>query len=226
MSSPNNFKYRSLLVTLLIAALICGCGKDEGATSQGEGDRAGPQPPALGGSAVEPQGEEGDAPNHPAVGEWERSYEWDRKQIAKRHHELALAELPAYVKEVRGVGGKPKDGGIYGDWAFVVPQDHIADFESYLGSLGVPEEFMRTNSPYRVASRESGWAPPNPQATILEFERSQQISMNAVIRGLGFERDTSWLFVFDNPNFRNSTLHIIFDFASGSVHVTEKCIDW
>ena len=58
----------------------------------------------------------------PRIAEWEKPYEWNREQIKRHHAKLVLAELPEYIGEVWGCGGKDPEGGILSNWAFVVPQ--------------------------------------------------------------------------------------------------------
>ena len=157
--------------------------------------------------------------------EWERPFQWDAQQIEKRHVELAMAPLPDYVSKVRGAGGKSKEGDILSDWAFVVPDEHISDFQDYLKELGVPEEYLTADSPFRVSDREN-WTAPQPPADRLNFLMAETCPGEGTLMGLDFVAGQSRSYRFENPNLESSELRIYFDAITGNTYVQERYIGW
>jgi hypothetical protein len=157
------------------------------------------------------------------IAEWEKPYEWTREQIKRHHAKLALAELPEYIGEVWGCGGFDHESGRLSDWAFVVPQDKIPDFLGYLQKLGVPEEYLEKDSPFRYSEREN-WTPPQPPVTKLRFLCTQVFKGSGISRGLEFKAGSSRQYAFENLNFARSELRMYFDSVTGHAYVREKCI--
>ncbi|MGB3117906.1 MAG: hypothetical protein WBE58_03725 [Verrucomicrobiales bacterium] len=210
---------KNLLKLTLITSLfaLAGCGKEE-------------QQPAK-----KPQAEVSNKPAQEMVSEWGTGdhpsqsvgpkYRWNKEKILERHSELAMAPLPSYIEEVWGAGGMPKDSDVLSDWAFVVPEERIGDFQDYLSELGVPEEYMEGDSPYRVSEREN-WVRPNPPAERLNFLMAETLPGGGQRRGLDFGAGQTRFYRFENPNLERSELHIRFDPVTGNTHVEERYIGW
>ncbi|HRX55797.1 MAG TPA: hypothetical protein P5016_14880, partial [Verrucomicrobiales bacterium] len=141
-----------LKLTLVLSLLaLAGCGKEEQKSPEQPQAETSKRP-------VQESPPDWTGDDHPSQSVGSK-YRWDQEQILKRHEELAMKPLPAYINEVWGAGGMPKEGDVLSDWAFVVPKDRIGDFEDYLRNLGVPEEFMTGDSPYRSGKQENWKAP-------------------------------------------------------------------
>jgi hypothetical protein len=156
----------------------------------------------------------------PRIAEWEKPYEWNPEQIKSHHAKLVLAELPEYIGEVWGCGGFDRESGRLSDWAFAVPKDKIPDFLGYLRNLGVPEEFLHKDSPFRYSEREN-WIRPEPPVTELRYLTTQTQVLDGVIRGLEFKGGSARVYAFENLNFSSSELRIRFDPLSGHAYVEE-----
>ncbi|MGB3118997.1 MAG: hypothetical protein WBE58_09260 [Verrucomicrobiales bacterium] len=155
-----------------------------------------------------------------------KKYRLDSEEIHKRHQVLALKPLPDYIERMWGLAAPGPDSGIKtGDWAFVVPENRITDFQDYLRGLGVPEEYMGDkDAPYRHSEREN-WIPPDAPVDSLTFLTARSVGRNLELRGLKFFERQSRIYCFENPNLAQSELRIWFDPVTGNSFVQEVYID-
>jgi hypothetical protein len=201
----------SNLVILLTLTCLTSCNKENPKPTG---------PHSSGGKVVAATNSQAGIARVARIAEWEKPYEWTQEQIKRHHTKLVLAELPEYIGEVWGCGGKDPESGILSNWAFVVPQEKIPDFLDYLRNLGVPEEYMKKDSPFRYSEREN-WIRPDPPVTKLRYLTTQTQVLDGVIRGLEFKGGSARVHAFENLNFSSSELRIRFDPLSGHACVEE-----
>lgn len=205
----------SSVLLLLALAFFTGCRKEPQKSTQ---------PQSAGAEKASGPASETGLKRPQRIAKWEKPYEWNREQIKQHHAKLVLAELPEYIGEVWGCGGKPSEGGILSSWAFVVPQDKIPDFLAYLREMGVPEEYMNKDSPFRSSKREN-WIRPDPPVAKLRFLRAEFFKGDGSYRGLDFKASRSRVYAFENLNFARSELWIYFDAVSGNTCFWEDYIE-
>jgi hypothetical protein len=68
-------------------------------------DRSSPK--STGAEAGAAQKSQVDSTRSARIAEWEKPYEWTQEKIKRHHAKLVRAELPAYIVEVWGRGGRP-----------------------------------------------------------------------------------------------------------------------
>jgi len=129
----------SLAVPVLVAAIILfiRCEKSDGESE-----------------SPEPEHEETVVTESPADEAWRNSEPYQKlserlkskaispARVREEHEKRFLQPIPNYVQDLRGIMGKFQSSGAYPAYVFVVPIDHIADFDEYLVELGVPREYL------------------------------------------------------------------------------------
>ena len=151
--------------------------------------------------------------------------ECSHQEIALRHKRLVLRELPAYVTELRGVGAKKETGGTSAAWFFVVPRQHLPEFEKYLLELGIPNEALREEKrisfppPYDDEHHDPPSAVP---ATRLLFGTSLKANGEGEILGMDFGKSSETMTYYPlNPNLEWVTPRITVGWKSGNVQFLE-----
>ena len=151
--------------------------------------------------------------------------EWSHQEIALRHKRLVLQELPDYVTELRGVGKKIETGGTSAGWYFVLPPEHLPDFEQYLVELGVPIDALHEEkqSSFPPPYDDEAFDPPSVvPATKLLFGTSRKARGEGKLQGMPFGKSSdSMTYYLCNPNLEWVSPRIKVGWKTGNVQFCE-----
>jgi hypothetical protein len=147
------------------------------------------------------------------------------EEIRERHEKLFMKPLPDYAIGLAGWMADERESNGSSIWAFIVPQNKIQDFRSYLVELGVPEEYLDKEAAVASMSRPLSWRFPDPPATDLILLESLASRASVRRAGLEFVKGQTWIYLMENPNLGNSFLQISFDPVTGNTRFLESYYD-